>query len=225
MPRRTTNPVDIVVYRGIKFRRYPDSPNWSDRSYFTPAGNHRKRGVGRLHQEIWKDIHGPIPPDHDVHHADHNPLNNDPDNLVLLVGRDHGRHHMATPERLAHARVAIEIAREAARVWHGSDAGIAWHREHGRETWVGREVRDETCEQCGAVYQTRTSNQFRFCSNNCKSQARRLSGVDDEQRICEVCGIEFTINRYAKARTCSRACGQALRHGRPRTGVQPDSGG
>jgi len=43
-----------------------------------------------------------------------------------------------------------------------------------------------------------------FCSNNCRSTARRHAGVDDELRVCAHCASIFSINRYKPARSCSR---------------------
>jgi hypothetical protein len=215
---------ETIVYRGIRFRRYPDSPNRSDRVYFTPGGGHRKAGVGRLHQEIWKDLHGPIPAGYDVHHADHDPLNNDPTNLVCIPEGVHGSHHASSPERIAQSRLNIVAAIAAAPAWHASPEGIEWHRQHGAATWVDREVRDETCEYCGAVYQTRKADRVRFCSNNCKTQSRRVSGVDNVDRVCACCGEVWSVNKYSKSECCSRQCAQTLRSVRARGRVQPDGG-
>lgn len=201
---------EVVTYKGIKYRRYPDAETWAERSYFVPSGNHRKRGVGRLHQEVWKDSNGPIPAGYVVHHADHNPLNNDPSNLVLERAEDHHRHHSNQPERIASSRETIEIAREAARVWHGSEAGRAWHVEHGKRTWEGREPKTYACEHCAAPYESLKPSNNRFCSNACKHYARKASGVDDVDKTCAHCGETYRANKYVKSPTCSRSCGVKL---------------
>lgn len=46
-----------------------------------------------LHRKVWEDTYGPIPPGYDVHHLDHNKLNNDIENLRLLTKADHARLH------------------------------------------------------------------------------------------------------------------------------------
>lgn len=46
-----------------------------------------------LHRRVWADANGPIPEGHDVHHIDHNKLNNDPTNLRLLTKADHAALH------------------------------------------------------------------------------------------------------------------------------------
>jgi hypothetical protein len=214
VPRRTTDPVETVTYNGVEFRRYPASERRTDRVYFTPGGSHRDHGLGRLHQEIWKDLHGPIPPGCDVHHADGDPLNNDPGNLVLAAGSEHRGHH-----RARRGPVDLTPAREAARAWHGSPAGIAWHGQHGRESWANRSLVPAVCEYCSAEYRTRKPFGARYCSNKCKSAARRASGVDDETRTCAHCGRDWTVNRYLDSECCSRQCAQALRQIRAQDGL------
>lgn len=198
--------VDIIEFNGIKFRRYPESENWADRSYFTPGIADRQRGVKRLHQELWRSIHGPIPDGCDIHHADGNPLNNDPDNLVCLDSNDHQRshNHPGNPDKLNEVR-------HLAAAWHRSEEGRKWHSEHAKWTWKVRKPLTKVCDQCGESFETLARRDSdRFCSNACKSAWRRDSGIDDEQRTCEVCGTEFTVNKYYKKRTCSRSCARRL---------------
>ena len=203
---------ETIIYNGIRFRRYPESPNWADRVYYTPGIGHRKRGVGRLHQEIWKAHHGEIPAGFHVHHADHDPLNNEPENLVLLSGDEHHSHHANDPERTKAFLEIVPLGRIAAATWHGSDEGRAWHVEHGRRTWEGREPKTYQCEVCGASYESLKPSRNRFCSNNCRTKGRKASGVDDVKRACILCGTAFTVNKYAKKATCSRTCGGKLAH-------------
>lgn len=198
--------VELVVQYGIKFRRYPG------RHYFSPHHADRARGVEDLHREVWKRERGDIPPGWHVHHGDGDPSNNDIDNLECLPPHGHHDRHSAdraalgrTPEfldRLAEIRVL------AAR-WHGSPEGLAWHAEHGRSTWIDRVPKRKPCEQCGAEFEFYTA--ARFCSNACKSAWRRTDGIDNEERSCEFCGAQFTINRYAKTRTCTRSCAARMR--------------
>lgn len=203
---------ESIVFNGITFRRYPDAKQRADRVCFVPGGSHRQRGVGRLHEEIWKAAHGPILPGHHIHHKDTDPLNNDPSNLECLPGADHLSHHLAsrdlrTPERLAH----MEAIRPLAAEWHRSEEGHAWHREHGQRTFGDRPMVEATCEQCGEKYETNTPWGARFCSGSCATKWRKLAGLDDEDRLCPGCGTTFTINKYARAVCCSRKCAWTVR--------------
>lgn len=201
MPR-----VETVEYKGITFRRYPDSDRRADRNYYRPNGDHIRDGVQALHREIWRDHHGEIPDGHVIHHKDGDTDNNDVENLECLTPQEHAARH---PEwggvrDSEHLQAMLSGAKE----WHRSDEGREWHREHGRKTWEGREPKTKACEQCGDEFEHYTA--ARFCSNACKAKWRRDSGVDDEERICEACRQPFTVNKYSDRRACSRRCGGAL---------------
>lgn len=199
---------EVVIFNGIKFRRYPDAKRRADQVYFVPGVADRQRGIGRLHQEIWKAANGPIPDGYHVHHADHDPLNNDLSNLVLIKGRDHLSHHANHPDRIEKSRQNVFRAQEAAKAWHASPEGLAWHSENGKRAWDNRRPIKHTCEYCGGEYESRLDGAgTRFCSNNCKSQWRRVAGLDNVERECAECGNPWMVNKYSNAQTCSRSCG------------------
>lgn len=209
--------VTLVVFNGIRFRRYPNAKQASDRLYFTPGIADRQRGVKRLHEEIWMSIHGPIPEGHHVHHADHDALNNDPTNLVCITATEHHAHHAEDEEAKERKRTDgwlehLATIRPLAAAWHSSREGKAWHAEHGRLTWDARAVIEQRCEQCGASFEKKSP--ARFCSNACKTAHRYASGVDDESRTCEWCGKTFTANRYARKRFCGNSCAAKHQHAR-----------
>src|SRR4051812_23799607 len=108
--------VEEVVFQGVVYRRYPNARGASDRKYFVPSGIKRKAGMGRLHEEVWKAAHGPIPPGMHIHHVDGNADHNELENLQALSSEEHWRHHAlrersdAYKQRLAH-RAALVIAR------------------------------------------------------------------------------------------------------------------
>ena len=218
--------VDVVVFNGIKFRRYPDAKGASDRRYYVPGIADRQRGVGRLHEEVWKAANGrDIPDGHHIHHADGDYLNNAPANLVCITADEHREHHAG--ERRGVIRLDqlehLESIRPLAAQWHGSEEGRAWHSEHGVRTWEKREPYERSCDQCGGSYDTRSKHGFeRFCSNRCKSAWRRASGVDDEDRSCEFCGGVFRVNKYESTRYCGRSCSTRHRYARQRAGLESD---
>src|SRR5690606_38896634 len=146
----------VVVFNGIKFRRYPDSTRRPDRVYYRPSSNYIKRGVGALHQEIWKAHYGPIPPGFHVHHKDGNPLNNDIANLQLLPVSTHMAMHGADGGQAA--RQYLNKARQRASEWHRSPAGRAWHREHGKRVWEQRQAVERRCQMCGETYYPRATH-------------------------------------------------------------------
>lgn len=202
-----------VDFEGVRFRRYPDSANRSDRVYFKSHGWTGKPKY--LHVAVYEHHNGPVDGRHVVHHKDGNPLNNAPANLEAIPTGDHVRLHAAElakdPEHVARQRELLARIRPLAAEWHRSDEGREWHRQHGRETWAAREPERHTCEQCGANFETLKRGGVRFCSNRCKAAHRYASGVDNEQRECKWCGDAFTVNRYYKTLCCSNTCAQRHR--------------
>src|SRR6266567_5033113 len=173
MPKFTTKKVESVIYKGITFRRYPESPNWSDRNYYRPGSTDILQGIGALHQEIWKDTHGPIPEGCHIHHRDEDPSNNALDNLECLTPEEHSRYHaaMLSEEQREWKRAHIEEIRPLASAWHKSDEGRAWHKIIGAMAYDNAEYRTYTCEHCSGEFQSRDfrPEHVRFCSTNCKA--------------------------------------------------------
>lgn len=200
--------VDEVEYKGITFRRYPESDNRADRCYYRPSGDEIKDGTEALHREVWKDENDAdeIPDGHHIHHKDGDPTNNTPENLECVTPKEHAERH---PELNLNPE-DIEKGFEAAKEWHRSNEGREWHQEHWENTlgklFKGSKTKD--CEQCGDKFEYHTS--ARFCSNACKAKWRRESGKDDETRICEACQQPFTVNKYSEQKSCSRRCAGAL---------------
>jgi hypothetical protein len=203
---------ETVIYKGIRFRRYPESKNWADRVYYTPGIADRKRGVKRLHVEIWKDRNKrEVPEGFHVHHHNENPLNNTPGNLVLISAEAHHDHHF-TPERHAVFMDNLELGRAAAAAWHRSEEGRMFHVKLGKQSWEGRELKAFPCQQCGESCEClRRGEHVKFCSNKCRAAARRASGVDDVERQCAGCGEPFTVNKHAKTTCCSKKCAWTVR--------------
>lgn len=218
----STERIIRVRFAGIIYRRYPLANQSSDRNYFRAGRSDVYKGWSYLHRDIWAAIHGPIPDGHDVDHIDGNPINNAIGNLQLLTEAEHHAKHAPEQskrgcERWAHMSDEQRAALLAAAAkWHGTAEGLAWHAENGKRVAAGMETVDCICEQCRAAYSVRKihSTSTRFCSNNCRSAARRASGVDDEERTCK-CGTAFVVNRYSKIRNCSLKCARGPAASRP----------
>lgn len=205
---------EVVVFKGIKFRRYPGSKRRTDRVYFTPGIGDKVKGTKRLHEELWIDANGPIPDGFHVHHMDHDPLNNSLDNLECMSGAEHHRYHAGTPERVEYyssekALDHLASIRPLTVAWHRSPEGREWHRQHALKVAADQKDKPGICDQCGNAFASKRP--VRFCSNNCKSKWRREAGLDDVVRKCDVCSKEFTVNRYMKTSHCSRTCAAATR--------------
>src|SRR3990167_1964485 len=112
--------VEIVLWQGVKFRRYPDSKRRTDRIYFTPGKCDRINGIKRLHQEIWSFYHGPVKEGFHIHHRDGHSLNNEPSNLESIPAGEHVASHWTDAGRLRASLHAARI-RPLSKAWHRSE--------------------------------------------------------------------------------------------------------
>lgn len=190
---------EIAIFDGLAFRLDKKT------GYYLNAKTHK-----RLHVYVWEHFNGKVPKGHHVHHADFNKANNEPDNLVLLGAKEHLALHGKSWSAERHekqTKILVEVAIPKAAEWHSSESGRSWHKKHYekmKDSLYQKKV--FVCEECGKEFEATNHGNNRFCSNNCKSAARRKSGVDNETRKCDWCGNLFEVNKYAKTRTCCRSC-------------------
>lgn len=164
----------------------------------------------RLHVYMWAKHKGPAPKGFEVHHKDQDHGHNEIDNLELQQNRAHQALHgemLTDGERLSRAVNVVSKAVPAARAWHGTAAGAAWHSEHAKETMKNLQPSEFICENCGnAFYAKPVGMSKRFCSNKCKAAVRRKSGVDNITKTCERCGGAYIANKYQRTKWCD-VCG------------------
>lgn len=161
----------------------------------------------KLHRDVWESHYGKIPRGYQVHHKDFNPDNNEIENLVCITIKEHQRIHTEHHRQngvAERAKQRFHDIRPLAAEWHRSAEGREWHRQHA----AGQVFKDVecTCVVCGKAFSAKKKD-ANYCSNKCRAKARRDSGIDNETRICEVCGRAFETNRYGKQQYCSVSCG------------------
>lgn len=182
-----------------------------------------------LHRMVWEYHNGPINDGKmHVHHLDKDVHNNVISNLQLICGREHQSMHASEEDRREWARQnMLENAHPAAAQWHGSEAGIEWHKEHAKQIgWVeNRPTLAYTCEECGKEYFVKAhlkrngskSMKLKYCSLVCKMRAFRrrkenpMDAVDMDgatQKVCEVCGNPYMTNRPDQSKHCGPRCTQ-----------------
>lgn len=166
----------------------------------------------RLHVYMWVSRRGDIPKGHEIHHGHGDKSNNEVSNLECMTRKEHNNWHTEniTEERLVKNRINIKKAQEKAVEWHGSPEGIAWHRKHGAVTLNGGKKFDLTCGYCNQPYKSKRQ-WSKFCTPKCQTRFRYHSGIDNETRVCFVCGKDFEVNKYLKTKTCSKLCAQKMR--------------
>ena len=177
-------------------------------------GNSRQR----LHVAVWEYHNCPAPHGYHVHHVDGNKDNNDISNLKLITASEHLKLHgrELTEEQREQRRInVVKNAVPKASEWHKTEEASRMHREMAKKQWENKKPQKYVCDYCGKEYESLNNygeEGNRFCSNACKSAWRRKSGIDNEIRVCEVCGREFSVNKYRKTSICSRHCAMVKRH-------------
>lgn len=122
-----------------------------------PAGHYRNSRSKMLHRQVWEDNFGPIPHKWVIHHVDHNPANNKPDNLQLLTPSEHRVHHPRPS-----GRTSDEI----------------------KAMWRKRVPVAIECATCGTVFDS-TGARATYCSRTCNRRAYNngRSAFDERARI------------------------------------------
>lgn len=200
--------IENQFFNGIKFYKRSDNDYW----YSTSTVNGKRV---YMHKYVWEFYNSPIPRGYEVHHIDLNRDNNEISNLRLMRRIDHQKLHNEinrnNPKWLAMQQESIKKAQEKAKEWHKSEEGHNWHKEHAKKINFGVfNFGTRKCIICGQEFEAKTNVQ-RFCSNKCKTQYRRLKGLDDILCNCPICGKEFKKNKYSKQVYCSRDCASKAR--------------
>lgn len=192
---------EYIVYKGEKF--------WLQSSgrYFSSGDKQAKERM--LHRRVWLDAKGEIPKGFHIHHINDNWRDNSIENLALVEGKEHARQHklkrLQNREHVVQNAEWLEDARIAAAKWHKSTEGLAWHKKHGKNTWLNREPTDAICICCGKKYKTFFPSRSKYCSLACQ-QKQGFSRYFTDKKICEYCGKEFMANRHRTTKFCSRTC-------------------
>lgn len=179
-----------------------------ERFYLCGDKYYQHQGL-RLHIAVWRYHNGEIPKGYHVHHIDEDRSNNQLENLCLLPAGIHSSWHQHREKQREYQKRHIKDMQELAAEWHGSEEGIEFHRKHAKEMWENAEPITYVCTECGKEFQSRYhygKGENKFCGGNCRAAFRRHNRTDDVDRVCAYCGKTFRVNRYSKAKCCSRDC-------------------
>lgn len=215
-----TKIVQYIEYDGYRF--YKDG-----RGYWLSSNGLKKSsgktGPVRLHIYVWEKYNGPIPAGHEVHHKDHNPDNNEIENLELLKVQSHREYHDKERRFFGSYHNPSENARIKAAEYHRSEEGRAWHREHYKNS-IGplhSQKLTKNCVVCGNEFQYSASKpDSKYCSARCKERSRPKRTPPKEIRTCFICGSQYEISIYSPGETCSHPCAMQLRRLRHPEGVK-----
>lgn len=160
-------PTKFITFNGKKYRLHKNGYYFAD----------NWENAESLHRAIWAHHNGPIPEGHHVHHRDHDPSNNDIDNLELMTEFDHLSHHakhggwVGSAANLKQLREAAELSKE----WHASEEGRAVHARIGKQSWENKEWVTVVCaeQDCRTPFETPFPDRAKYCRSACKERDRR----------------------------------------------------
>lgn len=196
---------EIKFFNGVKFELANN-----DR-YYRQVGNFKMT----MHRYVWEFYNGKIPKGYEIHHKDFNRLNNDISNLQLVTASEHDILHennLSEEQKNWRRNNMNTVVHEAAKKWHQSEEGSAWHTKHIQEQHQNGSFKKELiCTNCGKSFIGEKKGENTFCSNACKSAYRRKMGLDNASAICPICGKEYMTNKFRPSKTCSRSCANRMR--------------
>ena len=182
----------IVVYRGVKYRRY------EGRRYYNPGGGILERGGTSLHRQVWLDAGNKIPSGWHIHHIDHDVDNNEIGNLVCLPPKEHQREHME--ERLGPSGdLTIKLT-----AWRASQSGKQTLKSNAKKMRERTPTIRRSCGNCGSAFETR-HHQRLYCSDACSD----IAGGKQSYKTCPICHRDFWSrkSRTKEVKTCLYSCG------------------
>ena len=216
MPKRTTNRVETVVYKGITFRRYPNSPNWADKSYYHPDRRMLPQALKLSILRYGKMLT-------DLYQMDVRSTTRTvtlPTMLSKIWNVSHQRSMQSTMLRTSVKSVwkscVNELTMPGLPLVRGTSQKLVGNGTRNWARWLGR---TPSISQGSVTIARKNFKQLLLAmksstaTNNCKSAARRKSGIDNETRTCGQCGKEFVCNKYARKQHCNSICAQRHRRG------------
>ena len=181
--------VCTIQFNGHTYKRYP---NGKHQNYYYQSDGARGHDKKMLHHAIWEFYYKKIiPKNMCIHHIDHNPLNNDISNLMLVTRSEHQRLHPEKLEKILAERKNI-IGAYSKENW-----------QERREKAISRlQSHPKICEWCGKEFVATNVHQ-RFCSEKCHHRWQYKSPTNDVEMVCQYCGETFMGNKYLKPKCCS----------------------
>lgn len=206
---------ESVIFNGKKYNRYPNAKQQAHQRYYMRGGGHHL-----LHRDIWEFHNGPIPPQMQIHHVDHDFSNNDITNLALVSCKQHMEEHKEERMALYNSEAQKEHLtriREKAAEWHRSPEGREWHRGHAynsirkagsAKAFSKAKLVDKTCTICNNIYQTKNPLRSMFCSNKCMwAKYREPKKAQLKYFTCLQCGTGYSQKIYMGGKhLCSQKC-------------------
>jgi HNH endonuclease len=100
----------------------------------------------------------------------------------------------------------FRLARIKASEYWRSPEGKIRRKELQAQHLANKPIRKDTCPSCQNEFEYRSFSVKKYCSNRCKSMARRKNHTDHIEGKCIACDKIFTYNKYTLNLTCSPKC-------------------
>ncbi len=166
----------------------------------------------KMHWDVWEYHNGSRRKGYHIHHIDGNAQNNRIENLEEVEASKHLSNHQKQyiKDNPKWFKEFYTKGTEAAKLWAKTPEGRKRKSETSKRLAQESRFWEQTfgeaeCKQCSTEF-TRQTTEHDFCSNRCKSAWRRSKGIDNVTRICKWCKKEWTLNKYSKAKCCSKMC-------------------
>src|SRR3990167_46294 len=200
----STSPMDVPKFIEFRGRKY--ALMGSGKYYLSQSTKPKERiNPKGLHVAIWEHATGKhVPAGWHVHHKDGDTFNNDPVNLECLSARDHAK----LPKNFNRQRMRENLnrIRPLAKRWHGSPAGLEWHRRNAVAQWKTPRTKSLICLHCSNAFKSPMGD-TKYCSARCCYLARFVV------LACCVCRKIFKRAPERKSPVCSWPCRSRLRAG------------
>lgn len=157
-----------------------------------------------LHRVVWEFFFGEIPDGYEIHHRDHNPANNQIENLQCLTKSEHHKLHAAAMSKI---EIVCPVCGKIFLARANRPAKFCSQHCRFKQKYVPAQKEKRICEWCGQEFETSSKSLARFCSHHCSHQAWLAQLTEG---TCVICGKQFSFPRGTPRKTCSKECADIL---------------
>lgn len=179
--RRILPDTEEIVWKGRSYRRQPDHADRHRRVYFMATTFPRNY----LHRDVYVTYNGEIPDGWHVHHIDHDPLNNAPENLAVMSPEAHAALHGSALEPTGRHCDECGEMYQGYRSWGRWCSAACKERRRRRDGVAYKRPRKEAmaepriCGECSSAF-IASRPWSKFCSSKCRGIfGRRMRKLED----------------------------------------------
>lgn len=142
-------------------------------TYCQVAGSKHLARNNFIHRVIFQYYYGEIPDGYEIHHNDHNPLNNDITNLQMLTKAEHQQLHRKTATQnkciCEYCGNIFTSNRQESPRFCSRRCQSKWHYYFGKKY-------QKICPICNTGFETPYKHQ-KYCSTTCKGIAQKQATI------------------------------------------------